>query len=324
MTRPIEDGSLTAGDFVPWRPLRPENNTTSEEAPDGAAIEQQLKDLGLDPSGQPSSGAGDQPQVATGRAYQYLDPNTERRGSYEELAEADCDDGGFPIFMKPGATWGASPGNMFCIGGVVQDCRRIDEWDVFTWYNTEPTRHVRGGTPEKVGGYFIRMAKREVDPAEEGGKPRYVYFIETVSLVDAGRKEMDQEEFKEYLEDNGQEVGEADTAASSCGNDKKPQPWILTKDAENYANRLKFIGVVYESVSDDPPFWTTYFTEPPPRLIAYAQAEVYNHLSEDTFTQDWRVRLEPSSLLTQALRKVGGTVGLTRVVDGVVDSVNNH
>jgi hypothetical protein len=36
------------------------------------------------------------------------------------------------------------------------------------------------------------------------------------------------------------------------------------------------------------------------------------------------VRLEPSSLLTQALRKVGGTVGLTRVVDGVVDSVNNH
>jgi hypothetical protein len=143
-----------------------------------------------------------------------------------------------------------------------------------------------------------------------------------VSLVDAGTEEMTQEEFKEYLEENGQDVDSPDANASQgC---TKPQPWILTKDEEDFRDRLRFIGIVYQDIGDQQLFWSSYFDEPPPQLIAYAQAEVYNYLSEDTFTQDWRVRLQPASLLTEFLSKVAGTVGLRRVANEAIDTVNNH
>ena len=166
------------------------------------------------------------------------------------------------------------------------------------------------------------MTREERDPEKEGGPKRYVYAIETVSLVDAGTKKMSQDEFKQYLKDNHQDVN-ANPSDSTSGC-QKPQPWMLDKDAD-FPKRLQFIGIVYESGEDHPLFWNRYFTESPPRLIAYGQAQVYNYLSEDTFTQDWRVRLQPASLLSDFLKRPeAGATGLGGLAGYAIETVNNH
>ena len=99
----------------------------------------------------------------------------------------------------------------------------------------------------------------------------------------------------------------------------KPQ-WSCHLD-----DRLRFIGLVYKDIDEkELPFWSGFFDTPPRRHIAYAQAEVYNHLSEDTFTQDWRVRLEHATLLKSFLSKTGGAgLGSEFVVESL-GTVNNH
>jgi hypothetical protein len=122
----------------------------------------------------------------------------------------------------------------------------------------------------------------------------------------------------------------------SDGNTKgcnKPFPWLLDKST-GYQDRLRFIGAVYKNVDEDPPFWNTFFSKPesaypPPRIIAYAQAQVYNYLSEDLFTQDWRVRLEQATLLSSFLssdKENTPSSGMTssNFVDDFIESVNNH
>jgi hypothetical protein len=321
-TRPIANGSYRVGDFVPWKPLNESNAGSDNEALYQQEIQEQLGNINI-PQDQQQAGGPVGADIQPGPAYQHLDPTTESRPS-GSLAPGDCAGSGFPTYTPPfGQAWEINaPGNTFCFIVIGGSCSRIDEWNRFTWYNTYNGQHTRNGRPERVGGYFIRMTREELDPEEEGGPTLYEYAIETVSLVDAGTEKMSQEEFKEYLEENGQNVDSPDANASQgC---TKPQPWMLTKDEEDFRDRLKFIGMVHENVADKPLFWSTYFTQPPPRLMAYAQAEVYNYLSEDTFTQDWRVRLQPASLLTDFLGKVAGIVGLGGVVNEAIDTVNNH
>lgn len=117
------------------------------------------------------------------------------------------------------------------------------------------------------------------------------------------------------------------TNSGACSADKKPNPWVLKtgtskKDRENFQNRLRFISVVYKDLDKDPPFWSTFFDSPPKRVMAYGQAQVYNYLSEDTFTQDWRVRLERASLLGDYLKNFP-VPGMNKAL-GPLDAVNNH
>ena len=59
--------------------------------------------------------------------------------------------------------------------------------------------------------------------------------------------------------------------------------------------------------------------------MAYAQAQVYNYLSEDTFTQDWRVRLEHATLLETLLGdEKGKALGSVGGFSSVIKKVNNH
>jgi hypothetical protein len=134
---------------------------------------------------------------------------------------------------------------------------------------------------------------------------------------------MTPEQFQDYLKKNGKDV---DTSASSGSTGcEKPKPWLLDqgttdKSKEEFQNRLRFISFVYKDLEDDPPFWSTFFDQPPKRIMAYGQAQTYNYLSEDTFTQDWRVRLEQANLLNAFLKKTG----LVNVAGGFVGAVNNH
>jgi hypothetical protein len=316
-TRPLTDGSLRLEDFVPWRPRNNANDSGGDDEVNKSEIEKQLGNINIprDPEA-PASGPA---PVQMGRAYEFLEPSTERRIA---LAEVSCDGSGYPFYTPVGGNWEISvPGTTFCFG--FQNCPRIDSSGKFVWYNAP--RHVRNGSPKNIGGYFIRMTREEEDPESEGGPKRYVYSIETVSLIDAGTKKMSQEEFKKYLEENSKDEDKvnSDPSNSSSGC-TKPKPWMLTKD-QDFEARLKFIGVVYENVSDRPLFWSNYFQESPPRLIAYAQAQVYNYLSEDTFTQDWRVRLQPASLLSDFLKRPEAqAAGLSRLAGDAIDAVNNH
>ena len=322
-TRPVEDGSFQVKDFVAWRPVNKDEEKSDDDAHE-QEIRDQLGNINITPDQEGAAGPGK--TFVPGRAYKYIDPAKEYRVN---LAEVDCSGSAYPFYTPLFAdSWDQEiPGMVqgFCIGlGVNNDCRRIDQWNKFVWYNSDdkPTP-----TPKSIGGYFIRVGKHEVDPEKKDGPKRYVYIVETVSLVDAGTKEMTQDEFKKYLSENGQKDVNTQGSKSSQGCEK-PQPHMLKKD-KDYEDRLKFIGFAYRHLKDDPPFWSEHFFEESPlTYYVYAQAQVYNYLSEDTFTQDWRVRLQQTSLLTSFLKsdkaRQSGMGGFGNTAGNLIDAVNNH
>ena len=124
-TRPITDGSLRLEDFVPWRPLKQDNDTSGDKAEDEKTISEQLGKINIDHE---AGGAGDNaPPVTMGRAYQYLDPSTEDK---VHLSTADCDGSGYPFYTPPlGGSWSINaPGMTYCFPTIGTTCRTIDSW----------------------------------------------------------------------------------------------------------------------------------------------------------------------------------------------------
>jgi hypothetical protein len=74
---------------------------------------------------------------------------------------------------------------------------------------------------------------------------------------------------------------------------ENPDPYLLEADA---TDDLRYLAVTYRSRDDRaaPRYFTSAFGT---HRLAYAQARVYNPTAFDTFTQDWRVTLEPASLI---------------------------
>ena len=100
-------------------------------------------------------------------------------------------------------------------------------------------------------------------------------------------------------------------------------------ETENPDNRLRHIAMVYVELGSDKhplPFWSNFYDSPPDRITAYAQAQTYNKLSQDMFTQDWRVRLEQANLLESALGSENGfsLQGDSNIASEFIGSVNNH
>ena len=64
-------------------------------------------------------------------------------------------------------------------------------------------------------------------------------------------------------------------------------------------------------------------TNLPNKFIAFSQAQVYNELSADTFTQDWRVRLERATLLNSALERAEelGLGPISEAAGDILDTV---
>ena len=317
-TDPIAEGGFKEEDFVPWRPLKESTGEGSNPFKDQGDLSE-LENINLSPGAiEPES------TFTPGRAYQFLQRGTERK---LRTPEVDCNAIVYPTYTRPPAGFESDQNGSIstvCSSASFLTCDRIDRWSEFTFYSSNP--HQKNG-PKTIGGYFLRMTKRTIDPEEEGGDTTYVYIVETVSMVSAGTTTMDQEEFKTYLEENGENAEPDPENTSACS--KKPKPFVLDKgtsedDAEKFQNKLRFIGVVYRDISNEQPFWSGFYETPPNTIIAYSQAQVYNHLSEDTFTQDWRVRLEQASLLEQALEKLAGGGSIAEEAASALGAINNH
>lgn len=336
-TGPITDadisnaGNLTVNDFAPWKQLTEDKDTgeSDEETPDLSDI----GDINVTPGSTP--GAGDT-NFVPGRAYRLL--GNERRTNRD--FPVSCNGPVYPAYAKPADFDSDEPGQLLqpfqeaCVALNPDQCKRVNQWSEFRWYSAA---HQSPSSNESVGGYFIRVGKRtiEPDPEVENDPTRYSYIVETVSLIDAGKKDMDQQEFEDYMNRQRPEGTDAvnTEAQPTSENCEKPEPYMLDKgdsaqDEADFQNKLRFVAVVWRDIQDDQPFWSNYFNTPPKVLLAYGQAQVYNHLSEDTFTQDWRVRLEQASLLEDLLEsdkssQIGGK-GALGSLGAVIGRVNNH
>jgi hypothetical protein len=318
-TGPLTESNLNSDDFAPWKPFKKTGGGgDDDDIPDIGGI----GDINVDPD---EADEAANKNFNPGKHYGDILPNSE--ASVRDEFDVPCNGMTYPNYQPPSAGFGSDkPGTTFCFpGGLNTECKRIDEWSQFTWYSST---HQKGGA-KTVGGYYMRVGSRKIDPEKEGDPTTYVYIVETVSMIGAGEKEMSQKEFEKYLEESGgQDVDtEASSSSSSCD---KPKPYVLDKgdsqeDQKKFQNKLRFMSVVYRDISDDRPFWSNYFNTPPERLVAYSQAQVYNHLAEDTFTQDWRVRLEQASLLEELLgSEQGKGLGSLGSFGNVIGKINNH
>jgi hypothetical protein len=308
----IENGNLTVNDFIPWQPLDKGGGDASDaqdlDGIEGINVGDADIDLG--------SGSGDDASdLDFKQGYKALDPDSESSGP---LVSAAC---------RAGNSRSGYPQYNLAISNLAMcfsfGCDNIKNLSQFVWVGGGQTP----GGSEIKGGYFIRVLdKKEFDATEENPKKTYEYTIETVVLVDAGEKLMTQKEFDEYLKKHkGVNAEGGGTGSEGC---TKPKPYMLEKDKPGYANRMRFIGLVEKDIV--PPFWSTFFTNPPEKMIAYSQAQVYNHLQEDTFTQDWRVRLEHATLLEEFLKsdksqgKGSSVKSKPGLLETVLGTVNNH
>lgn len=181
---------------------------------------------------------------------------------------------------------------------------------------------------ESAGTYYLKVDRTAVEVANDDGSTRnmYQYEIDEYMLVNAGEKEMEGEELEEYIEEKGGDIDPPTPATGAeCGS--FPIPHLLPEDAED---GLRFFSVVRHDLGGEGqsqrPFWSNYFTASPSSFTGFSQAQVYNDLSTDMFTQDWRVRLERATLLEAALARVEelGLGVIAGTASDVLTTVNNH
>jgi hypothetical protein len=316
----VNQGGWDTDDFVAWTSL------DESGGGDGLSAEEQDKfgDLGKYGEGIPPSIP--EPPLSRGPGYEALI-------SESQLAKvgANCIDGnsgsGYPMLNEEGtaAIMGGFCGSM--MGG---DCYSLRTHDKFTRYSGKThTKNPSGLDAERTGIYFMRMDREDAqfDDGDGGTVTRYRYEIYVWALSSSGEKELSEEELEKYIDEQTGENSTPgndndDSDSQSCRN--RVQPLLIDKN-DNPENRMRYIAMVYTDIK--PPFWSNFFSDPPTRVTAYAQAQVYNKLSEDMFTQDWRARLEHANLLESALSSengfslFGGTGGITSEFIG---SVNNH
>ncbi|MFK7976732.1 MAG: hypothetical protein AB8C02_11375 [Halioglobus sp.] len=299
----IANGGLTNSDFIQWRPFN------QDDSGDTLSDEDKDKYSDLDKWGPTGPADNSGPPFSPGSAYNLLEDSERKRNK----TRANCgSSSGYPNISD------SDPGSLLCLGG----CTPLNSHPAFDSYNP-------GIRSESAGMYYLAS---ERDDREIDGNTRYRYKVTVWVLAEAGSKVLSDEERDEYLEeivgDDAKPGPDNDSSNSSdCRN--RIQPFLLDEDSA--ANRNRYIALAYTNIDGThhrKPFWSNYFTSPPDRITAYAQAQTYNKLSEDMFTQDWRVRLEQTNLLESAVESglgfdlsVGGNNSFAAEFIG---SVNNH
>ena len=89
-----------------------------------------------------------------------------------------------------------------------------------------------------------------------------------------------------------------------CG-DNRPRPYLLDPSDDG----LSYLTIAYRP--NRKLFFTGTQVEAAPDFYTYAQVEVYNGVNgsaPDAYTQDWRVRLAPASLIERPFEDFGATV----------------
>jgi hypothetical protein len=168
-------------------------------------------------------------------------------------------------------------------GQVAVDPKDSDALADHTW--RAPCDREPPGTKTARGYEQVReIVTREPGP---DGNPIASYSYELVQYGFVGASLNSAEKEK----DDGKP-----TDGRAAQNDD-PTPYLLDDDAEE---KLRYLAVVYRSREIQAA--AGYFKAAlGPHRLAYAQARVYNPTAFDTFTQDWRVTLEPASLLDLGL-----------------------
>ncbi len=314
----VSSGGWTTDDFVAWQSL-------NEGEGDGPSDSDMDKFGDLDKYGEGSITPEDKPPPVRGPGYQALvsESNTDTQ-------KVPCNAGnaasGYPI----------NGGGIFGIGciGDPDDCVSLRDHPDYTRYSgTTHTRNPGGLDAERTGVYFMKLEReqQDQDDGEGGTVRRYRYTTDVWVLADAGSAELEGDALDEYIQSQGGDStkpGDGNDGADSKSCKNRIQP-LLMDETENPDNRLRHIAMVYVELGSDKhplPFWSNFYDSPPDRITAYAQAQTYNKLSQDMFTQDWRVRLEQANLLESALGSENGfsLQGDSNIASEFIGSVNNH
>ena len=109
--------------------------------------------------------------------------------------------------------------------------------------------------------------------------------------------------------DQSVEVREDSVDLASWGpcRSNRPNPFLLKNDP----GAFRYLFIIRNKNRRH--FFSERFTEDPANFFTYAQVEIYNGLSHDAFTQDWRVRLERATLLESAFGTLDQSV-VTRLL----------
>jgi hypothetical protein len=314
----VAQGNWTTDDFVAWESLE-------EGKGDGIPDDDMDKFEDLGKYGEGSPVGGSLPEPSRGPGYRALVSESNTATSKPDCREGDPDSG-YP----------ASNGGLFGLGCLVDpsNCILLRDNPEYTHYSgSTHQRNPSGLDAERTGTYYMKLERedRRQDDGNGNRVTRYRYTIDVWVLADSGTKELSEEELDEYVQDQGGDStkpGDGNDGANSKNCKNVVQPLLL--DAQNNPyNRLRHIALVHLELDGENqalPFWSTFFDSPPRRIAAYAQAQVYNKLSEDMFTQDWRVRLEQANLLEAALGSDQGISleGSGNVAQEFIRSVNNH
>ena len=300
----ILDGSLTLNDFVAWTPQ------DVDLQGGGGAIENAAAAAGAD-----IDGAVPVVHTPTGRGVSELTGQRKVRSR-----GASCAGGGrsgYPIVER------AMGSDIIFVG-----LRSHPDYTHFEIGESGLHRRATSVRSEVTGTYFLRVERdeREVAVEGEGTQTEYKYSLDAWVLVDAGEKVLEGEELTEYYEEQS---GTADSGPVDSGGDcgSFPVPHLLVDDADD---KLRYFAVVNHGLGEanqpPRPFWSNYFSVSPTRFTSFSQAQVYNDLSTDMFTQDWRVRLERATLLEAALQRAGdlGLGSIASTASSVITTVNNH
>jgi hypothetical protein len=315
----VSNGNWTTDDFVAWQPLNPEDQG---DGPSDSDMDK-FADLGKYGFGNPN--VENEPEPPRGPGYRALESERKRNSTRVKCTAGDSSSG-YPRFA-------GSITNPGC-GLSVAGCKSLRNHPAFTRYSgTTHQRHPGGLDAERTGVYYMNLDRdsRQMDDGEGNTVTRYRYTINTWVLASSGSAELEGDELDEYIQSQGGDSikpGDNNDNADSKSCRNRIQP-LLIDSSDNPDNRMRFIAMVYTDLgsSDKPlPFWSNFFDTPPERITAYAQAQVYNKLSEDMFTQDWRARLEHANLLESALSSENGfsLSGSGDLATEFIGSANNH
>jgi hypothetical protein len=312
----VSNGGWDKDDFVDWKPKF--HNSSGDSGVDTDDYDD-LGDYGIaDPLA-----PGPSLPFSHGAGYNALEDEWLREDDTEVPCAASVPSSGYPTVSN----------NILDAAGcaLFGSCTSLPQHPDYSRYRGQPRQREDAGN-ERKGVFFLSLAREDqaFDDGSGGSVTRYRYTIDVWTLVSAGSKELEGDELDEYVQDqSGQSTKptEADKqAAKSCKN--WVQPLLLDPGSDD---RMRYIAMVYSELGTDGhplPFWSNFFTSPPDRIYAYAQSQVYNKLSEDMFTQDWRARLEQTSLLESALGagsgfELGGS-GAGGISGAIIEPINNH
>lgn len=309
----VANGNWTTDDFVAWQ-------SQSGDQGDGLSDSDADKFADLAKYGLGAPIPDDEEEPARGPGYNALESESNTKSESVSCREGDPDSG-YPI----------EGGGLLGLGCLTnpEDCKLLRDHPDFTAYSGEThTANPVGLDAERTGVYYMKM-ERETDQTDDG--ERYRYTIDVWVLAEAGSEALEGEELEEYVLSQGggnPTPGDGNDKADSKSCKNVVQPLLIEEDG-NATNRMRYIAMAYIELGSNGtrlPFWSRFFDSPPEVIAAYAQAQVYNKLSEDMFTQDWRVRLEQANLLESALSSEAGfsLEGGGNIATEFIESVNNH